>query len=122
MTNASPHGAHKWQTPKARAASGRPAKGRSRRPLVIAILFTMLVLGGALVALLFYRQEVPDALLVIARVDQYDDDQLPISPWGDTDRSVSNISTTTLVWAAFGAVPGATTKNLILLGSDSRIA
>src|ERR1041384_4926487 len=27
--------------------------------------------------------------------------------WGDTDRSRSNISTTTLVWAAFGAVPEA---------------
>jgi len=26
--------------------------------------------------------------------------------WGDTGRSRSNISTTTLVWAAFGAVPG----------------
>ncbi|MEI6072160.1 MAG: prenyltransferase/squalene oxidase repeat-containing protein [Verrucomicrobiae bacterium] len=26
--------------------------------------------------------------------------------WGDTDRSRSNISTTTLVWAAFGAAPG----------------
>ena len=25
--------------------------------------------------------------------------------WGDTDRSISNISTTTLVWAAFGMVP-----------------
>ena len=30
--------------------------------------------------------------------------------WGDTDRSVSNISTTTLVWAAFGAVSGAATQ------------
>ncbi len=30
--------------------------------------------------------------------------------WGDTDRSVSNISTTTLVWAAFGAVAGAATQ------------
>lgn len=28
--------------------------------------------------------------------------------WGDTTLSISNISTTTLVWAAFGAVPGAT--------------
>ena len=27
--------------------------------------------------------------------------------WGDTTRSFSNISTTTLCWAAFGAVPGA---------------
>lgn len=27
--------------------------------------------------------------------------------WGDTDRSLSNMSTTTLVWAAFGAVPEA---------------
>jgi len=26
--------------------------------------------------------------------------------WGDTDRSISNISTTTLVWAAFGIGPG----------------
>lgn len=30
--------------------------------------------------------------------------------WGDTDRSFSNISTTTLVWAAFGAAPGAVTE------------
>jgi squalene-hopene/tetraprenyl-beta-curcumene cyclase len=30
--------------------------------------------------------------------------------WGDTDRSFSNISTTTLVWAAFGAAPGAVTQ------------
>ena len=27
--------------------------------------------------------------------------------WGDTTRSLSNISTTALCWAAFGAVPGA---------------
>lgn len=27
--------------------------------------------------------------------------------WGDTTRSLSNLSTTTLCWAAFGAVPGA---------------
>jgi squalene-hopene/tetraprenyl-beta-curcumene cyclase len=32
------------------------------------------------------------------------------SGWGDTDRSFSNISTTTLVWAAFGAVAGAATQ------------
>jgi squalene-hopene/tetraprenyl-beta-curcumene cyclase len=31
----------------------------------------------------------------------------PDGAWGDTDRSISNISTTTLVWAAFGMVPGA---------------
>jgi len=31
----------------------------------------------------------------------------PDGGWGDTDRSISNISTTTLVWAAFGVVPGA---------------
>lgn len=30
--------------------------------------------------------------------------------WGDTDLSLSNISTTTLVWAAFGSVPGADEK------------
>jgi len=27
--------------------------------------------------------------------------------WGDTNKSLSNLSTTTLCWAAFGAVPGA---------------
>src|SRR3954470_3198511 len=27
--------------------------------------------------------------------------------WGDTTQSLSNLSTTTLCWAAFGAVPGA---------------
>ncbi len=31
----------------------------------------------------------------------------PDGGWGDTDRSLSNLSTTTLCWAAFGAVPGA---------------
>lgn len=31
--------------------------------------------------------------------------------WGDTDRSFSNISTTTLVWAAFGAVPSASERS-----------
>ncbi len=30
--------------------------------------------------------------------------------WGDTTRSLSNISTTTLCWAVFGAVPGAEKK------------
>jgi len=30
--------------------------------------------------------------------------------WGDTTKSLSNISTTTLCWAAFGAVPGADVK------------
>ena len=30
--------------------------------------------------------------------------------WGDTDRSVSNLSTTALGWAAFGSVPGADQK------------
>ena len=30
--------------------------------------------------------------------------------WGDTTLSLSNLSTTTLCWAAFGAVPGAGTK------------
>ena len=30
--------------------------------------------------------------------------------WGDTILSVSNLSTTTLCWAAFGAVPGADEK------------
>ncbi len=32
--------------------------------------------------------------------------------WGDTTKSLSNISTTTLCWAAFGAVPGADEKFL----------
>lgn len=31
----------------------------------------------------------------------------PDGGWGDTDKSLSNISTTALCWAAFGAVPGA---------------
>jgi squalene-hopene/tetraprenyl-beta-curcumene cyclase len=31
--------------------------------------------------------------------------------WGDTTRSLSNISTTTLCWAAFGATPGADQKH-----------
>jgi len=32
--------------------------------------------------------------------------QNPDGGWGDTDRSFSNLSTTALVWAAFGVVPG----------------
>jgi squalene-hopene/tetraprenyl-beta-curcumene cyclase len=34
--------------------------------------------------------------------------------WGDTDRSFSNISTTTLVWAAFGAT-GPTTQYIAVM-------
>lgn len=33
--------------------------------------------------------------------------QNPDGGWGDTTKSISNISTTTLCWAAFGCVPGA---------------
>ena len=33
--------------------------------------------------------------------------QNPDGGWGDTTKSLSNLSTTTLCWAAFGAVPGA---------------
>ena len=36
--------------------------------------------------------------------------QNPDGGWGDTDLSFSNISTTALGWAAFGAVPGAEAK------------
>ena len=34
----------------------------------------------------------------------------PDGGWGDSVRSLSNVSTTTLCWAAFGSVPGATEK------------
>ncbi|MBI3851307.1 MAG: squalene--hopene cyclase [Verrucomicrobia bacterium] len=34
----------------------------------------------------------------------------PDGGWGDTDRSLSNLSTTALGWAAFGSVPGADEK------------
>jgi len=35
--------------------------------------------------------------------------------WGDTTKSLSNLSTTTLCWAAFGAVPGADEKYRALI-------
>ena len=40
--------------------------------------------------------------------------------WGDTVLSVSNISTTTLCWAAFGAVPGADEKYRSIVGGAER--
>jgi squalene-hopene/tetraprenyl-beta-curcumene cyclase len=40
--------------------------------------------------------------------------------WGDTVRSVSNISTTTLCWAAFGAVPGADEQFRSVVGDAER--
>jgi squalene-hopene/tetraprenyl-beta-curcumene cyclase len=40
--------------------------------------------------------------------------------WGDTNLSQSNISTTTLCWAAFASVPGATTKfDSLLAGAEN---
>src|SRR2546425_8778262 len=40
--------------------------------------------------------------------------------WGDTTLSLSNISTTTLCWAAFGTVPGADEEyRHVVLGAES---
>ncbi len=65
------------------------------------------------------------ALAVVARESQISDfksqiasgldwlaqHQNPDGGWGDTTHSLSNLSTTTLGWAAFGAVPGAEDKH-----------
>ncbi len=40
--------------------------------------------------------------------------------WGDTVKSLSNISTTTLCWAAFGAVPGGDAKHAETVGRAAR--
>lgn len=40
--------------------------------------------------------------------------------WGDTDRSFSNISTTVLCWAAFGAVPGADLRYALVIAAAER--
>jgi hypothetical protein len=52
---------------------------------VLTLLFVILALGGALVALLFFIQPAPQPLLVVIRLDQYDP-PLPPSPWGQQDR------------------------------------
>jgi hypothetical protein len=78
--------ARNWQGPRARARRGRPA-GKSRRPLVWGIVFVMLALGGVLAGLVYYLKSPPQPLLVVIRLDQYRDPQLPVSPWGDQDRA-----------------------------------
>ena len=40
--------------------------------------------------------------------------------WGDTVRSISNISTTTLCWAAFGVLPGVDEKYRAVVGGAER--
>ena len=40
--------------------------------------------------------------------------------WGDTDLSLSNLSTTALCWAAFGSVPGADQKYVDLVAAAKR--
>lgn len=50
------------------------------------------------------------ALLIDRGLDWLARHANPDGGWGDTDRSLSNISTTALAWAAFGVVPGADEK------------
>jgi hypothetical protein len=86
MGTTPPRDARNWQGPYARKNSGRPTAPQSRRPLILGIVFTMLCLGGVLLALFFYLQTPPEPLLVIIRIDQYTDPTLPVSPWGEQDR------------------------------------
>jgi len=76
-----PRDARKWQGSRARTKNGR-ARGKSRLPRVLTLLFVILALAGALVALVLYMQPAPQPLLVVIRIDQFDDPLLPFSPWG----------------------------------------
>jgi len=77
--------ARKWQGPRARGKNGR-ARGKSRLPRVLTLLFVILALAGALVALAFFMRSPPQPLLVVIRIDQYDDEPLlPFYPWGEQD-------------------------------------
>src|SRR6266436_5997204 len=48
-----------------------------------------------------------DAALIAKGLEWLADHVNADGGWGDTTRSISNLSTTTLCWAAFGVVPGA---------------
>jgi hypothetical protein len=77
---------HNWQGPQALKKHARP-RVKSRRPLLLGIIFVMLLLVGVLAGLVYYLQSPPQPLIVVVRIDQYRDPLLPVSPWGDQDRA-----------------------------------
>jgi squalene-hopene/tetraprenyl-beta-curcumene cyclase len=53
------------------------------------------------------KSSYPDHSLIEGGLAWLAKHQNPEGGWGDTTRSISNISTTAICWAAFGSVPGA---------------
>lgn len=75
---------HAWHGARGRA--GRADSRQARLRKIYALAAVMLVLAGAVAALLFYLQEPPRPSLVVLRIDQYRDPRLPFSPWAAQDR------------------------------------
>src|SRR2546427_9508615 len=64
----------------------------------------------AVTALAIFNRDSHCAALISRGLDWLAQHQNSDGGWGDTTRSISNLSTSALCWAAFGAVPGADAK------------
>lgn len=93
----------------ARTAQGHWAGELSSSPLSTATAVTALSVVQRASPLADFRDETSRGLEWLARSANAD------GGWGDTTLSLSNLSTTALCWAAFGAVPGADAKYRALL-------
>ena len=83
-SNPSPR--HAWHRAPGRTGSGRAETRQARLRKIYIIAAVMLVLAGAVAALLLYPREPPRPSLAVLRIDQYQQPFLAFSPWATKDR------------------------------------
>lgn len=71
------------ETPNQAAAHSRPAAKRNQ---ALALVFAILVLIGAIAALIFYLRPAPNPYFIAVWIDEYQDRRLPVNPWSKQDR------------------------------------
>src|SRR5262245_12301984 len=71
-------------------ATAAPAARKTASPKrgkIIAIILAMLALAGAVAALVFFLQPVPQPYFEAIWIDEYRDARIPINAWADQDRT-----------------------------------
>src|SRR5262249_39742582 len=76
-----------WRAGEPATSAGRTPTGSSKRRQIIAILFVMLALLGAIAAWFFYVHPVPEPYFEAIWIDEYRDTRIPVNAWADRDRT-----------------------------------
>ena len=76
-----------WRAGEPATSAGRTPTGSSKRSKIIAILFVMLALLGAIAAWFFYVRPVPEPYFEAIWIDEYRDTRIPVNAWADRDRT-----------------------------------